>query len=106
MSDESESDDSNDSKENTVSYMAFAASVNDVGCPSEVGPFVLMETCDEDLHVNSDEDFNLQRAYNQLFNECPKQKKMNKALLKKLANAKLGKESLCEPLHNLNCVIP
>jgi hypothetical protein len=58
MSDESKS------KENTVSYMAFAALVNDVGCPSEVGPFVLVETCDDDSQVNSDEDFNLQQVYN------------------------------------------
>jgi hypothetical protein len=30
-----------------VSYMVFVASVNDIGGPSEVEPFVLYETSDD-----------------------------------------------------------
>lgn len=55
MSNESESDDSKDSKEKNMSFMVFAASMNDVGGPSEVNPSVLVENCDEDSQANSDQ---------------------------------------------------
>lgn len=83
--------------------MAFPAFKRSVG-HSDVDPPVLVETCDEGQLSDTDEEFNLQKAYNQLFKECCKLKKKNDALHKKLNEMKFESKSLCEQVHNLTNV--
>lgn len=52
-----------------------------------------------------DEEINLQDAYNQLFKECAKMKKLNNLTLKKLNEVEFEKESLNAKLFDLNALI-
>lgn len=70
QSDESDSKDSKDTSNEGVNYLAFIASVKSADSPSECDHPVLVETCDEESDKDSDEESNLQTAYNQLFKEC------------------------------------
>jgi hypothetical protein len=63
-------------KEKNCSYMAFTTSMKNVGGSIECERFVFVEICDEKSQDDSDERLKLQEAYNQLFKEYTKQKKV------------------------------
>lgn len=86
LSDDSKSNEFDESVEKKENFMAFTAFVKSAGGFSENDPPILIEICEEESQDDSDEEIDLQVAYNQLCKECAKLKRLNILTFKKKMN--------------------